>query len=69
LTDTFLIPKPKNLSYVEAASMPLSSLTALQAFEKVKCGIEGKAVLITAGRKYPDAKIKKWNLLRLSYNI
>ena len=51
-SDEFIVLKPKCISYVEAASMPLVALTALQAFEKVDPGwLEGKTVLITSGRK------------------
>jgi hypothetical protein len=52
VTDTYLVPKPRNISHVEAASIPLVTLTALQSFEKVKSGLKDKTVLVTAGRKY-----------------
>lgn len=43
--------KPKNLSFNEAASIPLVALTAIQMFEKVSGGVEGKTVFVPAGRK------------------
>ena len=58
-TDEFLVPKPKSLSHVEAASIPLVALTALQSFERVKGGLEGKTVLVTAGREYTSAAAKR----------
>jgi NADPH:quinone reductase-like Zn-dependent oxidoreductase len=53
--ETFLISKPKNLSFVEASSIPLVALTAIQMFDKVPGGVEGKTVFVPAGRKrsYP----------------
>jgi len=36
---------------MEAASIPLVAMTAMQAFDKVYGGLEGKSVLVTAGRK------------------
>jgi NADPH:quinone reductase-like Zn-dependent oxidoreductase len=51
-TDAFLVKKPKSLNHVEAASMPLVAMTAVQAFDKVNTGLEGKIVLVTAGRKF-----------------
>jgi NADPH:quinone reductase-like Zn-dependent oxidoreductase len=50
-TDAFLVQKPKSLSHVEAASIPLVAMTAVQAFDKVNGGLEGKTVLVTGGRK------------------
>ncbi len=47
-----MIPKPKNLTFVEAASLPLVALTAIQMFDKVPDGVEGKVVFIPAARKY-----------------
>jgi D-arabinose 1-dehydrogenase-like Zn-dependent alcohol dehydrogenase len=51
-TEDMLVLKPKAISHVEAASLGCVSLTALQSFEKVEGGLEGKTVLITSGRKY-----------------
>jgi NADPH:quinone reductase-like Zn-dependent oxidoreductase len=51
VTETLLIPKPKNLNFVEAASIPLVALTGIQMFDKVPGGVEGKTVFIPAGRK------------------
>ena len=44
--------KPKNISHVEAASLPLVSMTAYQALGRIEGGREGlkdKSVLVTAG--------------------
>lgn len=46
-----MISKPNNLNFVEAASVPLVALTAIQMFDKVPGGVEGKTVFIPAGRK------------------
>jgi NADPH:quinone reductase-like Zn-dependent oxidoreductase len=51
-TETFVIPKPKNLNFVEAASVPLVALTAIQMFDRVPGGVGGKTVFIPAGREY-----------------
>ncbi|KAH8678907.1 chaperonin 10-like protein [Tricladium varicosporioides] len=49
----FLVLKPKNLTHVEAASLPLVSSTALQCFEKVASASEGafkgKTVFVPGG--------------------
>ncbi|KAK6535054.1 hypothetical protein TWF281_006352 [Arthrobotrys megalospora] len=53
LTTSFYVArKPKNISHVEAASLPLVSMTAYQALGRIEGGREGlkdKSVLITAG--------------------
>jgi NADPH:quinone reductase-like Zn-dependent oxidoreductase len=46
-----VVSKPKNLTFVEAASIPLVALTAIQMFERVPGGVEGKKVFVSAGRK------------------
>lgn len=51
LGEKFVISKPKNLSFVEASSIPLVALTAIQMFDKVPGGVEGKTVFVPAGRK------------------
>lgn len=51
ITETLVVFKPKNLNFVEAASIPLVTLTAIQMFDKVPGGVEGKTVFIPAGRK------------------
>src|SRR5579871_6490453 len=38
---------PKGLGFEDAASVPLSALSAMQGFEKVQGGLEGKKVLVT----------------------
>ncbi|KAH6676613.1 putative alcohol dehydrogenase [Halenospora varia] len=49
----FLVVKPKNISHVEATSIPLVSLTALQCFEKVaeasEGAFKGKTVFVPGG--------------------
>jgi len=47
-----MVSKPKNLNFVEAASIPLVALTAIQMFDKVPGGVDGKKVFVPAGRKY-----------------
>ena len=51
ITETLVISKPKNLNFVEAASIPLVALTAVQMFDKVPGGVDGKTVFVPAGRK------------------
>lgn len=52
----FLVVKPKNISHVEATSIPLVSLTALQCFEKVaeasEGAFKGKTVFVPGGRMF-----------------
>ncbi|KAE8445065.1 hypothetical protein EG329_013779 [Mollisiaceae sp. DMI_Dod_QoI] len=48
ITEEFLVAKPKNLNFVEASSIPLVALTAIQMFDKVPGGVEGKRVFIPA---------------------
>ena len=43
--------KPKSLSFVEAAAIPLAAMTALQALRKYEGSLSGKTVFIPAGRK------------------
>ncbi|KAK6535690.1 hypothetical protein TWF694_002140 [Orbilia ellipsospora] len=48
----FIARKPKNVSHVEAASLPLVGMTALQALGRAEGGVkglEGKKVFVTAG--------------------
>lgn len=50
-TEEFVALKPKGLSMEDAASIPLASMTALQALRGYEGNLEGKTVLIPAGRK------------------
>ena len=50
--DSSLAHKPKNLTHIEAAALPLVSLTAVHTLERVKGGVVGKTALITSGREY-----------------
>ena len=43
--------KPKNLSFSDAASLPLAGVTALQVLRKYNGSLEGKTVFVPAGRK------------------
>jgi NADPH:quinone reductase-like Zn-dependent oxidoreductase len=52
ITETLVVSKPKNLNFVEAASIPLVALTAVQMFDKVPGGVDGKTVFVPAGRKF-----------------
>ncbi|KAM3512392.1 hypothetical protein MY11210_003958 [Beauveria gryllotalpidicola] len=47
--ESFIARKPKNLSFSEAASLPLAAMTALQALREYKGSLEGKTVFIPAG--------------------
>lgn len=52
-TEAFTVPKPSNLNFVDAASVPLVGLTALEclrwADSQIQGGLRGKTVLIPAG--------------------
>ncbi|KAH8700926.1 chaperonin 10-like protein [Talaromyces proteolyticus] len=48
-TASLLTHKPKSLSHVEAASLPMVAMTAVQALDKVPNGLAGKTILIAAG--------------------
>ena len=57
IAESLTIAKPKNLNFVEAASIPLVALTAIQMFEKVPGGVDGKIVFVPAGRKcFPPSR-------------
>ncbi|PQK17532.1 hypothetical protein BB8028_0008g00420 [Beauveria bassiana] len=47
--ESFIARKPRNLSFSEAASLPLAAMTALQALREYKGSLEGKTVFIPAG--------------------
>lgn len=49
--ERFIALKPKNLSFGDAASLPLAALTALQAMREYKGSLEGKTIFIPAGCK------------------
>jgi NADPH:quinone reductase-like Zn-dependent oxidoreductase len=49
-TASLLAHKPKSLSHAQAASLPMVSMTALQALDKVPNGLAGRTILIAAGR-------------------
>ena len=50
-TEEFVALKPKGLSMEDAASIPLASMTALQALRGYEGNLEGKTLFIPAGRK------------------
>lgn len=50
-SERYVALKPKNLSFSDAASLPLAGVTALQVLRKYNGSLEGKTVLIPAGRK------------------
>lgn len=52
VTEKVVASKPRNLNFVEAASIPLVALTAIQMFEKVLGEVEGKTVFVPAGREF-----------------
>ncbi|KAH7148435.1 chaperonin 10-like protein [Dactylonectria macrodidyma] len=47
--ERYIALKPKNLSFSDAASLPLAGVTALQVLRKYKGSLEGKTVFIPAG--------------------
>jgi NADPH:quinone reductase-like Zn-dependent oxidoreductase len=49
--DGYVSLKPKNLSFADAASLPLAGVTALQVLGQYKGTLEGKTVFIPAGCK------------------
>lgn len=50
-TASYIALKPKNMSFSEAASLPLAAVTALQAFNHYKGSLEGKTIFVPAGCK------------------
>ncbi|KAF5593781.1 serine threonine kinase [Fusarium subglutinans] len=48
-TDAYVSLKPESLSFVDAASLPLAGVTALQVLGQYKGSLEGKTVLIPGG--------------------
>ncbi|KAK4039540.1 alcohol dehydrogenase [Parachaetomium inaequale] len=48
-SERYVALKPKNLSFSDAASLPLAGVTALQVLRKYKGSLEGKTVFIPAG--------------------
>lgn len=48
-SEEFVAPKPRSLSFEDAASIPLAALTALQALRKYNGSLVGKTVFIPAG--------------------
>jgi NADPH:quinone reductase-like Zn-dependent oxidoreductase len=49
--ERYITLKPKNLSFSEAAALPLAGVTALQVLSKYKGSLEGKTVFVPAGCK------------------
>lgn len=47
--ESYIAFKPKNMSFGDAASLPLAAMTALQALREYKGSLEGKTVFIPAG--------------------
>ncbi|KAL2133186.1 hypothetical protein VTI74DRAFT_2794 [Chaetomium olivicolor] len=48
-SERYVALKPKNISFSDAASLPLAGVTALQVLRKYKGSLEGKTVFIPAG--------------------
>ncbi|KAG7286751.1 hypothetical protein NEMBOFW57_009065 [Staphylotrichum longicolle] len=48
-SERYVALKPKNLSFSDAASLPLAGVTALQVLRKYNGSLEGKTVFIPAG--------------------
>lgn len=51
----YVAPKPKGLSFGDAASLPLAAVTALQAMRKYRGSLEGKTVFVPAGCEFSIA--------------
>ena len=49
--EIYIAAKPRNLSFSDAASLPLAGVTALQVLSQYKGLLEGKTVIIPAGCK------------------
>lgn len=49
----YIAPKPRSLSFGDAASLPLAAVTALQALRKYKGSLVGKTVFVPAGCELP----------------
>lgn len=47
----YVARKPASLSFGDAASLPLTAVTAMQAFRKYKGSLSGKTVFVPAGCK------------------
>ncbi|KAK5064350.1 hypothetical protein LTR84_000183 [Exophiala bonariae] len=47
--ESFVAHKPKNLSFGDAASLPLAALTTLQALRKYRGSLAGKTVFVPGG--------------------
>lgn len=54
-TEEFVALKPKHLSMADAASMPLASMTALQALRGYEGNLKGKTVFVPAGCRFASA--------------
>ncbi|EHK18443.1 uncharacterized protein TRIVIDRAFT_159016 [Trichoderma virens Gv29-8] len=48
-SEEYVALKPKNITFGEAASLPLAAVTALQVLRQYKGSLEGKTVFIPAG--------------------
>lgn len=60
--DSSLAYKPKNLTHIEAAALPLVSITAVHTLERVKGGVVGKTALITSGRESYISLLEYYNV-------
>jgi NADPH:quinone reductase-like Zn-dependent oxidoreductase len=49
--ESFVAKKPANLSFRDAAALPLAAMTALQALNKYHGSLSGKTVFVPAGCK------------------
>ena len=47
--EQYIALKPPSLSFVDAASIPLAAMTALQALRKYEGDLAGKTVFVPAG--------------------
>ena len=56
-SESYIAPKPKNISFAEAASLPLAGVTALQVLRQYKGSLEGKTVFVPAGCKSSSPNI------------
>lgn len=49
----FVSLKPQNMSFEEAAAVPLAAMTALQCLRQYKGDLSGKTVFVPAGCMFP----------------
>ena len=62
----FVALKPKNLTHIQAASLPLVSLTTMQSFSRYTQEWAGKTVFIPGGCKcFSPTTVIRFNVLKI----